>query len=544
MMKRKIPGMVLTMGLIGALVFSLAACSKSTDSKTGGTAVITIRIMNEFKNLDKVLAQYRELTKDDPEMAKINPDFKWVTGGDYRDKLSMALVAQEDYDLMFCGSWHGLASYIQQGTFADLSKYFNNDEYPGLKKAFPPDFVEAMKTYVRLDDGSYLKGIFGINLAEYFDDTRGIMYREDLRKKYGCAPITDEQSLTAYLDTVIAGEKDQAGKEWLGLNMWNFFRMNSPFYSGKHDNVFSQDSTNVFGDQTHVYIGLSPDRKTVLNAVVAGDSPDAFAKMPQGYRYDFITEIATVRADKWNRFLSPIRGSGETELGEYLAGYSTLSELESRVKEALSKYPDAEYGFYVIEAAQRNLEKGAIICDMVTNNWLVVPEWSTKTDEVMHFLDWMFGTQQGHDLFQYGIEGEDWAAIGTDGYESLPLADNVKYVMPPYSLTLNPAYIRKSRFAASNADLDKRFDYMYDSSTYQLSPLAGFAFNPANVQTEIANVTALSNELQLIISKYSADEAVRMINQWHTEAARVGLEKVRAELINQVQMFLNAKNAN
>ena len=73
---------------------------------------------------------------------------------------------------------------------------------------------------------------------------------------------------------------------------------------------------------------------------------------------------------------------------------SDLSEYESKVKTALETNPDEEYGFYVIEDAQRNMEPGAVVCDMATNNWLVVPEWSEKTDAVMYFLDWMFGQRR------------------------------------------------------------------------------------------------------------------------------------------------------
>ena len=39
------------------------------------------------------------------------------------------------------------------------------------------------------------------------------------------------------------------------------------------------------------------------------------------------------------------------------------------------------------------------------------------------------------------------------------------------------------------------------------------------------------------------DEAVEKINTWHEEASKVGLEEIRAELIAQIQAFLDAKNA-
>lgn len=568
-MKSKIFKKTMALALAGAMTLSLAACG-SNDSgssqgssqqsgrqeSTGGNSgtasdsgslaeapqmedtTIHIRVMNEFRNLDKVLAKYEEMTKDDPIMSKIHPEFVWVAGGDYRDKLQTAMIGQEDFDLMFCGGWHGLSSYIQDGNFADLSAYFNNDAFPGLKSAFPENFVDAMTTYIRQEDGSYQKGVYGINLATFYEDSRGFMYREDLRKKYNCAPITDEESLLNFVKTVQENEADM-----IGASIWNFFRLDSPWYSAKHDHVFTQDNVNIFGDQTWVWVGLSDDNKTVLNAVVPGDSAEEFAKMPAGYQDDFITKYIVERT-KWNPYLNPNRGGTDTVEKPAAIAYSTLTEYESKVKTALEANPDEEYGFYVIEDAQRNMEPGAVICDMATNNWLVVPEWSEKTDAVMYFLNWMFGSREAHDLFELGIEGEDWEAIGEDGYKKMEIDENLAYSMPTYSFTQNPTYIRVSQFVSENPEIKSRFDYMYDPSTYSLSPLSGFVFDTSKVETQIANVSALSNELQLTISMYDGDEAVKKIEQWHKDATDEGLEEIRAELISQIQAFLDAKNAN
>ena len=570
MKKKKLFKKAAALAMAGIMTMSLAACGGSGEDSTssdttGGTSsndtastgntddgtgsasaagvtemedtTINIRIMNEYKNLDKVLAKYAEMTQDDPIMSKIHLNFSWVTGGDYKDKLTMALVAQEDYDLMFCGSWHGLTSFIQQGNFADLSSYFNNDNFPGLQTAFSENFTDAMTSYVRQEDGSFQSGIYGINLASFYEDSRGFMYREDLREKYNCDPITDRDSLFAYMDTVLANEPDM-----IGASLWNLFYIDSPVYSGKHDNVYSQDSTNIFGDQTRVFVGLSEDGKTVLNAVVPGDPQEEWDKMPEGYQYDFITEYAVKRTD-WNPYLNPNRGGTDTVEKEAVIAYCPLSEFESKVKEAQERIPGSEYGYYVYEDAQRNKEKGAVVCDMVTNNWLVVPEWSENVDAVMYFLDWMFGSQEAHDLFQYGIEGEDWESVGTEGYKDLEISEDLKYTMPNYSFTLNPTYIRYSEFVVNDPELKADFDYIYDESTYELSPLAGFAFDATNVETEVANISALSGELQLNISLYEADEAVEKLQTWHADAEDVGLETVRQELIMQLQSFLDAKNA-
>ena len=264
--------------------------------------------------------------------------------------------------------------------------------------------------------------------------------------------------------------------------------------------------------------------------------------MPEGYQYDFITEYAVTRANDWNKYLDPNRGTEGNVEPPAVVGYSPLSEFETRSKEAKQKFPEAEYRYFVWEDAQRNKEEGAVICDMASNNWLVVPEWTEKIDAVMYFLNWMFGSQEAHDLFQYGIEGEDWEAIGTDGYRQLDVPEDQKYVMPGYSFVWNPTYVRYSELALNDPELKADFDYIYDESTYQLSPLAGFSLDTSNITTEVANISALSGELQLNISRYDADEAVEKLNTWHADAEKVGLETVRQEMISQLQAFLDAKN--
>lgn len=128
------------------------------------------------------------------------------------------------------------------------------------------------------------------------------------------------------------------------------------------------------------------------------------------------------------------------------------------------------------------------------------------------------------------------------GYEAGPASDQDKYTMTDYSFTLNSTFLRQSEFILNNEEIKQRVDYEMADSTYQLSPLAGFVFDSTPVETQIANISALSNELQLTLSMYDADEAVERINNWHTEAEEVGLDEVRQELISQLQAFLDYKN--
>ncbi|MDE6925288.1 MAG: hypothetical protein K2P59_08525, partial [Acetatifactor sp.] len=141
-MKKKFFKRAMALAMAAAMTVSLAACGGDDGQQMGNTGsssdgggqaassgvasdggsqaetpqieetTLTIRVMNEFRNLDKVLERYEEMTADDPIMSNIHLDFAWVAGGDYKDKLTTAMIGQEDFDLMFCGGWHGLSAFI------------------------------------------------------------------------------------------------------------------------------------------------------------------------------------------------------------------------------------------------------------------------------------------------------------------------------------------------------------------------------------------------------------------------------------------------
>lgn len=504
---------------------------------------INIRVMNDYGYIDDVLAKYEEMTKDDPIMSKIHLNFEFVAGADYADKLSMAISTEEDYDLMFCGTWHGFNNYAASGSFTDLSQYFNNPNFPGLQEAFSEDMVYAATSNYKNEDGSYTSHMYRIPLLTQIDDIRGIYYREDLRQKLGCAEIVDDDSMYAYLKAVC---EDPELKEqgYLGLNLYSgFFGWTRPSFAPS-DHVFLGE---IMGANNYFYYRLNDDATKVLGATVMGDDDTMWSFMPDGYQYDYISSWLQDMT-KWSDYLSPTRGTTETAVGTFAATYGTLTGAESTFndlannEELMAQYPDATLGFYPIFENVRKKEKGSIVSEMIANNQLVVPSWSEKTDAVMCFLNWMFLNQENHDLFQYGIEGVNWEKVGEDGYKLLTLAEGQNYTMPGYSFCWNPAYVRKSEFYSQHPDLDSYYDFMMDESSYVLSPITGFSFDTTKVETEIANLTALSDELQFHNALYG-DETLAKVKDWHDKAESAGLENVRTELVNQLQSFLDMKAA-
>lgn len=74
------------------------------------------------------------------------------------------------------------------------------------------------------------------------------------------------------------------------------------------------------------------------------------------------------------------------------------------------------------------------------------------------------------------------------------------------------------------------------------SPLAGFHLRTGAISIELARLGALYAEYYtgFCHGTYGADTAAR-IAELHARSEQIGLETVRAELIRQLQAFLDAK---
>jgi hypothetical protein len=153
----------------------------------------------------------------------------------------------------------------------------------------------------------------------------------------------------------------------------------------------------------------------------------------------------------------------------------------------------------------------------------------------MKFFDWMFSSQDNHDLIELGIEGDHWTKDGDKGYKGT--ANSTNYIFPGYEMTWNPIMSRIS--SDNDAEAIKILEYQGKMDSYYKIPAAGFTFNPEPVKTEIAMVQPKWQESVQLFN-------VGLDKNWKADAAKLnqelrslGLEKIRAELIKQLQAYLD-----
>ena len=515
-----------------------------TDTESEGDQLITeditinIRAMNQYTNLDRILDKYYELVADDPNLSHVKLNFHYVTGSDYMDKLTTAIVAQEDIDLLFVGSWQGRTDYVKDGVFKDVSAYFEDEEnYPGLATYFSDNILNAPK---------YEGGLYYIPLGAG-EDLRGICYREDLRKEYGCDEIKDEETLKAYLETIQSHIDDGSldmNVAWGITEAQGFMTFRNLMFEAPAHNIFIVNA----GIDFYAYVD---DNNKVVNAVVMGDDESQFAGFPEGYDYDFITENFAELTD-WMPYCNNaiIEGDDYVDFtkGQCAATYHCISELGTAINSLQQYEKDAEVGFYVFDEAQRNMEKGGIPSTLLANNSVAIPAWSSdeKTTAVMCFLDALYGRKDINNLFCFGVEGEDYT-VSDDGLVQNALRtseDPDYYFYPTYSLVYTPhEFSYYYDWAAKEEKLKAYFDYQSDmENSYVLTKDSGFLFNSSNVEIEKAAISGVAENYKFNFGTYETKEATyeKAAEQYELLQA-AGLETVRAEIISQMQAFFDAK---
>jgi putative aldouronate transport system substrate-binding protein len=117
---------------------------KSNPSSSPAPVTLRGMLFNQApRDLPMILKEFERRTKD---TLNTKLDIEWNMITDHKHKVKMRMALGEEVDFLFDAPWTGnLFNMVNQGAYAKLDKYFNNDEYPGLQKAFPNEVLENNK---------------------------------------------------------------------------------------------------------------------------------------------------------------------------------------------------------------------------------------------------------------------------------------------------------------------------------------------------------------------------------------------------------------
>ena len=493
-------------------------------------------------NWDAVYAKYLEMTKD---TLNIQLNMVWNTWGDYKEKYKLDVTAGEDIDLAFDASFFALKELAADGYYADLSEYFfNPEQYPGLAASFSKDAMEKNMWFGKMNY---------IPLYQSIGKQQFVAYRLDWAKKWGVGNNGQITTLAQLEDYMKAAKDngilafDSNHKNGLG----NFLTDNAVGFYGDGKKSTAESGLQVVsagGLNVWCYI---KDNKLVSYAI-EGSGDANFANFPEGWQYDF----GAARYDKFQEW----RKAGyisEDSLNASLADDFSLgqSAISGGFQTDLTKilgFADklgngAEIGYFCLNQAVQNREPGAIATNFDAGNGLCVPVTSTKIPYTMKFLDWLFGSKEAHDLFEYGIEGVDFKYGEKEG--TIEILSNYSSQITAFTLTHNPNYT----YYATNLtdDILALYKYVADASTYTILPAAGFRFDGSDmdVSTAVAQCKAVTDKTTVVKQHGIATDGngttfntvSEMLQANVQEALKNGGQDVVDAIIEQLEDFLASR---
>ena len=443
---------------------------------------------------------------------------------------------EEECDLVFDAYWMNLSTMIKQDMYADLSSYFNNDDYPGLKAAFSDSYLAQ----VTQEDGA----IYAIPFTQAPNDIQVIFNRADLAEKYGIT-IDSNEALEAFFKAVKENETDMVAPFGVGGSRAMYY-LDLDMIEKRQSNVFEISGTGTAVGM-EFEVAISEDGKTVLGAGTIGAPDEYYASFPSPYNTNTRSNRAVNVLTKWSQYTQP-NSVSEDDVPNNLFFTGLVAAEEGNIsgydntKKELEKIEGAKLGVYVYDEHLRNMEEGYYVTYGQTAwNFLCVPWYSKNVDAAMKFIDWIFQSEEHHDLFELGLLDEDFT-LNEKGEYTKAVIDNL-YTFPGYEMTWNPNFVRTS--ATLDEDIKALVNYGNAASSYTGSVLDGFVFDTQatpELVTAYAAVSAIQSEYirPLMHGAYGTPEDTQAkLDEYWAKAESAGIEVIRQALIDQVQAYLD-----
>ncbi|MRN55031.1 DUF3502 domain-containing protein [Paenibacillus monticola] len=456
--------------------------------------------------LDNFYKQLDELTVKD---LGIKVRFDFIPWGDEKNQISRAIAAKE-YDLYVGGVWSNFTDFAAKNAFADLT--------PLLSKV--PDLVEHYKG--ALDRVKIEGKVFGIpQYNKPGGGSEGMLYREDLRKKWGLPEINSLETAEQYLY--------KAKEEYQATPMLN-------------DKRFANNLWTMIAGGKYLTVAAE-------YAVAPVDDPYKVISMYDTPEYKQVIEVAK----KWyddgivDHDVLAAQGNATAETLELMKADQKPLEFNNHLGAVSSNYinplkealPDSEYGWY--DYFLNNVPSYMPKMSAGSMTFISVGANSQYVEQALKFIEKAHTDQTYYNLLSYGALDENYKvdAEGFINYDGIP-TDNVK----PAWTGLNDGYMNLE------VNYPGEWKDIYDNIQIEGAKLAeaggtdpyeGFNFDTSSLATELSN-------LETVKTQYIQPLAVGMTNNIDGDLAKVqkqlkgaGFDAYLTELQKQVDAFVAAK---
>lgn len=481
-----------------------APAQTSGKSDTSKEVVLTgYFIGSQDEELPLVLTEFNKMLKND-----INAELKIQTvgWGDRMQKFPLLYASGEPFDITFTALWHFFQDEAPKGTWLAiddlLAKYA-----PTIMKETPKGFWDSVK---------YKGKIYAVPQISANLDSKGIFYREDLRKKHGAAPIKTIDDWVAYMRVIRDKEPGIAPYYDLPVgNMLELYQMpNDITYYGKL-------------------------RSTVYR-VDQGDKFYNIADLPEYERFlQFSRKMYTEGLFPKNVLANKTSSRDIIKAGSAASIIQNIPTVQSDYGQMKGAHPDWEMGYLSLDYDSKILPESPI------GNATAIYRGSKNPDRAMMLLELIRSKEAYFRLIANGIEGRHWVRVGTDrwDYPAGKTNANVGYTAGFSWWGFNKPEFTLFGKNDWQAMIDLSKEYRASSRLLPSRVMDSFILDVTPVQAEIAAINNVEAQYKVPLDWGVVDPADPEygLPRLRAKLKEAGIDKVLAEYNKQLATHLSAK---
>ncbi len=451
------------------------------------------QLLPEQRDHEMVMDKVKEYVK---EKLNANLEIRSLGWGNYADKVTTAISANEKFDMLWIASWMvGYADMANKGALMPLDDLLN--EYaPGTKSLLSDEKWELAN----------VKGqIYGIPCYQIMASQGGIWFKKELAEKHGfdTSNVKTYSDLEAFMKTIKDNEPDITPLALKG-NYFHYMDNTFPLWSkevryvGPQCQVYAEDPTKVLSDK------LDPEPVDLL--LKSYDIARAWYN--KGYvRQDMLTI----------EDLNP-----EIKAGNYACGFCTY-------KPGIVGELNELYGFDV-----EVVPLGKPKIQSVTSTMLSISATSQNPERAMMLIELLNTDKYFYNLLANGIEGKHYVKTGDNRISRVE--DNGYQPGLDWALgNTTLGYITPGK----PDNVHEMTREINDNAEVEI--MADFVFDPEKVKNQKAVIDSLTTEYAnpLSVGVLDPDEYFPILVE---KMKNAGLEELKAEVQRQVDAYWEKKN--
>jgi putative aldouronate transport system substrate-binding protein len=434
-------------------------------------------------------------------------DLNYIGWSDLQSKYPLVLASGDDIDLIYTADWAYYQQEAVKGAFREITQ-------TDLKTYMPKIFAAVDKvaySQTSVDGKNYM-----VPTSSPDRKVPVALIRGDLRKKYNIPVVKTFDQIGPYLAAVKKNEPNM-----IPMNLDSQYDIGQPFWFlqrtfgfngnpvpnaiGVYFDIFSK--TGLIGDQLTLYPS-DPFKKSAI-------------MMKKWYDLGYVNK---------NPFANKVRSEDSIVQGKSGVAFGNSVDIQS----VLAK---AEKQGMSLEIIPILTQSGKSPGDSYLNNGMAVAANSKNPERAMMALNLIMQDPSYVMLTYFGVEGKNYA-MTADGKIGLPegvTADTNSY--PPDAAGF--WFVNKDLFKPMATWPATYIAHKALLKSYLVNALLQtFSFDPSNVKSEVANLTAVDNQYINPIYIGAVKNVDAAITLYKQKQKLAGFPKVMAEAKKQIAAFV------